>query len=266
MVKLAIAGSAGRMGRQLLKVAIEDTKATLAAGFVAEGSSAIGQDLGILAGLDPTGIKASTDMEAALDAADVVIDFTTPELTVTLASLCASKGKALITGTTGLSPEQQKQLEQAAKHIPIVQSFNMSLGVNVLTALVEQAARFLDDRFDIEILEMHHKHKVDAPSGTALMLGEAAASGRNVRLPDVQQTVRDGHTGPRIQGDIGFAVLRGGGVIGEHRVMLADESERIELAHISQSRAIYANGAVAAAQWVVKQPASLYSMRDVLGL
>ena len=264
MTKIAIAGCAGRMGRELLAATLDDGKAILAGGLVSAGHAALGKDVATLVGREPVNVTATSDIQAFVETADVVIDFTTPELTLALAQACNAAGVALVTGTTGLTAQQQASLEQAATNIALLQSFNMSVGVNLLAQLVEQAAAKLDDRFDIEILEMHHKHKVDAPSGTALMLGQAAASGRGVALADVKETVRDGHTGARKQGDIGFAVLRGGGVIGEHRVMLVNEHERIELAHISQSRAIYAGGAVMAAHWLASQPAGLYSMREML--
>jgi 4-hydroxy-tetrahydrodipicolinate reductase len=199
---------------------------------------------------------------------DVIIDFSTPEASVALARACAEAGgPALVIGSTGLTPEQEAEIEAAADRIAIVMSGNFSLGVNILIGLVEHAALRLDARdWDIEVLETHHRRKVDAPSGTALMLGDAAAKGRNISLKDHSVRVRDGHTGPREFGTIGFATLRGGNVIGDHMVILAGPSERIELNHRAQDRTIYANGAVRAALWATHQPAGLYSMADVLGL
>jgi len=267
MTRIAIAGCAGRMGKTLLNAAHTTPEVALTGGSVLADSPLVGVDLALIAGMTGNlGIASVTDVAALYADADAVIDFTTPELTLELAEYAALHHKVLVTGTTGLTPAQQQQLELAATRTPIVQSFNMSLGVNILAALVERTAAMLDEDFDIEILEMHHRHKVDAPSGTALMLGQAAAAGRKVTLDDKARYSREGHTGARPTGEIGFATLRGGGVIGDHTVMFADENERIELTHKSSSRAIYAKGALKAAGWAVGKPAGLYSMRDVLGL
>ena len=198
--------------------------------------------------------------------ADGVLDFTTPAASVAFAALAAKAGIVHVIGTTGLAKSDEAQIKAAAKRAVIVQSGNMSLGVNLLAVLVRQAARALDPDFDIEILEMHHKHKVDAPSGTALLLGRAAAEGRGVDLGKTSVRVRDGHVGPRREGSIGFATLRGGSVVGDHSVILAGTGERITLSHEASDRAIFARGAVRAALWARGRKAGLYSMRDVLGL
>ncbi len=198
---------------------------------------------------------------------DVIIDFSTPEASVALAKACAEAGgPALVVGSTGLTPEQEAEIEAAAEKIAIVMSGNFSLGVNILIGLVEHAALRLDARdWDIEVLETHHRRKVDAPSGTALMLGEAAAEGRGVKLTEVSDRGRDGVTGPRKEGDIGFSVVRGGGIIGEHSVIFAGESESLTLSHSAIDRGLFARGAIAAAVWVKGQPPGLYDMQDVLG-
>jgi 4-hydroxy-tetrahydrodipicolinate reductase len=196
----------------------------------------------------------------------VVIDFTSPQATVRHARLAASHGVALVVGTTGLGPADFEVLKSAAQSVAVVQAANMSVGVNLLLGLTRQVASILADAYDIEIVEMHHRHKVDAPSGTALALGRAAADGRGVDLDAVSQRVRDGIIGARRQGDIGFAALRGGDVVGEHTVIFAGDGERIELSHKATSRAVFALGAIRAALWTVGQPPGLYSMRQVLGL
>lgn len=206
-------------------------------------------------------------VDAALAAADVVVDFTTPAASVDLARTCAARGgPALVIGATGATDEQRAAIAEAAKSIPIVYARNYSLGVNLLMSLVRQAARALPaEAYDIEVFEAHHRHKVDAPSGTAFMLGEAAAQGRGVDLAKVQRRARDGITGERPVGEIGFSVLRGGGIVGEHSVTFAAEEEIITLSHSGRDRGLFARGAVAAARWVAGRPAGLYDMADVLG-
>lgn len=265
-MRIAVSGCTGRMGITVLQATLEAEDMTLAGGLVRAGSAQSIVDLGTLAGKNPLTLTPTDDAAALMQKADAMIDFSTPELTLQLAALAAAEHKVLITGTTGFTPEQQQELNNLAQQAIIVQSFNMSLGVNLLAALVEQAAARLNDSYDIEILEMHHRHKVDAPSGTALMLGEAAAKGRKVNLESVADKARDGMTGARKSGDIGFAVLRGGAVIGDHTALFAGEEERIELTHRSQSRNIYAHGALHAARWALRQKPGLYNMRDVLGL
>lgn len=266
-MKIAVAGCAGRMGREVIRATLANPSHHLVGGCVAKGDRHTGVDLGLLAGQEVMGITALEDLAAAMANAEVVIDFSRPSLTLTLAALAAASGKILVTGTTGFTPAQQEELTEHAKTAIILQSFNMSLGVNLLAALVERTAHLLDDTFDIEILEMHHRHKVDAPSGTALLLGNAAAKGRGTTLPQVEKRSRDGITGARPAGEIGFAVLRGGDVVGDHHVMFAGPGERITLSHQSSSRGIYAQGALKAAEWLNGHRAGrLYSMQDVLGL
>ncbi|MBP0615586.1 4-hydroxy-tetrahydrodipicolinate reductase [Jiella mangrovi] len=267
-MKLVVLGAAGRMGRTLVKVIAETQGATLHAAIERDGSPALGSDAGLMAGIGENGVTIGSDIDAAIDGADGIIDFTAPAVSVEMARHAADKGLVHVVGTTGFEAQDDDAIGNAANSgATIVKSGNMSLGVNLLAVLVEQAARALGpDAFDIEVLEMHHKHKVDAPSGTALLLGEAAAKGRGIALSDHAVRVRDGITGPREEGTIGFATLRGGSVVGEHSVILAGEGERIELSHLAGDRAIFARGAVRAALWAKDKPAGLYSMRDVLGL
>ncbi len=265
-MKLIVAGAAGRMGRTLVRIVHESDGCILAGGIEPDGSAALGQDLGALAGIGPLGVTVSSDPLELVTNADGILDFTAPEASVSLAALAAQARIVHVIGTTGFSPDDDARIEAAARHAVIVRSGNMSLGVNLLAALVKQVAATLDERFDIEITEMHHRHKVDAPSGTALLLGEAAAQGRGVTLAEKSDRGRDGHTGARKTGDIGFVSLRGGTVIGEHSVIFAGQSERIELTHRAESRDIFALGGVRAALWGRGAKPGLYSMKDVLGL
>ncbi len=265
-LKLAVAGAAGRMGRAITRVVLETEGVELAGGLEAKGSPAVGRDMGELAGVGPVGVSVSDDPLALLSRVDGVIDFTTPETTVYLAELAAQARIIDVIGTTGLSADQEKAIEAAARHARIVKAGNMSLGVNLLVALTRKVAATLGVEFDIEIVEMHHRHKVDAPSGTALMLGRAAAEGRGIPLDDNAIYCREGHTGPRPEGAIGFATLRGGSVVGEHTVIFAGPDETIRLEHRAQSREIFARGAVRAALWAAEKAPGLYSMADVLGL
>ncbi|NUB21576.1 4-hydroxy-tetrahydrodipicolinate reductase [Azospirillum formosense] len=265
-MKIGVVGCAGRMGQMLVREIAATPGCTLAGGTERVGGPALGKDIGTLAGLEPLGVVAIEDAAALFAEADAVIDFTSPEASVRHAALAAQSQTVLVIGTTGIGPVQQEPIAQAATHTPIVQSPNMSLGVNLLLALVEQVGRALGDDYDIDILEMHHRNKVDAPSGTALGLGRWAAAGRGVALEDVWQKVRDGHTGVRPRGEIGFATLRGGDVIGDHTVVFAAEGERVELTHKASGRQIYAKGAVRAALWANDKQPGLYSMKDVLGL
>jgi 4-hydroxy-tetrahydrodipicolinate reductase len=265
-MRLIVAGAGGRMGRTLVK-AISETKGLVLAGATeGPGSPLLGKDAGELAGTGANGVKITSDAAALIGQADGVIDFTVPAATVALAALVAQAGKAHIIGTTGLSAADDTKIADAAKQAVIVKSGNMSLGVNLLAALTKRVAKTLDAAFDIEILEMHHNQKVDAPSGTALLLGQAAAEGRGVDLKSHEVLSREGHTGVRKAGDIGFATLRGGTVVGEHTVMFAGPAERIELTHVAADRMIFARGALHAALWAAKQKPGLYSMLDVLGL
>lgn len=265
-LRVIVAGAGGRMGGANIRAVAAAQGLALVGAIDRPGAASIGKDAGTLAGLEPLGVTVTDDIVPLLDSADAIIDFTAPAASVALARQAAEKGLVHLIGTTGCSEEDDAEIAAAARAgARIVKSGNFSPGMVALTALVEKAAAALAD-YDVEILEMHHNQKVDAPSGTALMLGEAAARGRNVSLKDHAVKVRDGHTGPREPGTIGFATLRGGNVIGDHMVILAGPSERIELNHRAQDRTIYANGAVRAALWARNQPPGLYSMADVLGL
>jgi 4-hydroxy-tetrahydrodipicolinate reductase len=264
-VRMAVAGAAGRMGRALVQAIARTEGAVLSGALEAEGHPDIGKDIGGLCGLSPAGVALSGHPESVLAASDVLIDFSSPKAAAALAGLAAKAGAALVIGTTGLSADAETAILAAAKNIAVVKSGNMSLGVCLLTALVKKAAAVLPD-FDIEIVEMHHNKKADAPSGTALMLGKAAAAGRDIMLEQHSVRGRDGIVGPRKAGDIGFAALRGGTVIGEHQVIFAGEKERVVLSHIAEDRTIFAGGAVKCALWAKGRPAGLYGIADVLGL
>jgi 4-hydroxy-tetrahydrodipicolinate reductase len=265
-MRLIVAGAGGRMGRTLVK-AIAETKGLALAGALEDARSPlIGWDAGILAGVSELGVKLVGDPAAVMDKADGVVDFTIPTATMSLNMAAAKAGKVHIIGTTGLSAADEAAIAEAAKTAVIVKSGNMSLGVNLLAALTKRVAKTLDQDFDIEILEMHHNQKIDAPSGTALLLGRAAAEGRGIELDRRSVRSRDGHTGARKPGDIGFATLRGGTVVGEHSVIFAGTAERIELTHKAEDRMIFARGALHAALWARNQKPGLYSMMDVLGL
>ena len=263
-IRLVVAGAGGRMGRTLVK-AIADSKEFALAGALEDARSPlIGWDAGTLAGIGENGVKLTGDARPLLADADGVVDFTAPVATVEFAAQAAALGKVHIVGTTGLSAADEAKIKDAAKKAVIVKSGNMSLGVNLLAALTRRVAATLGKSFDIEILEMHHNQKVDAPSGTALLLGRAAADGRGIDLDG--NSAIDGHEGKRKAGDIGFASLRGGTVVGEHSVIFAGPAERIELTHKAEDRMIFASGALHAAAWAAKQKPGLYSMADVLGL
>ncbi len=266
-MKLVVTGAAGRMGQSLIRAIDAIDGAELFGAIEQSQSAAIGQDAGVLAGIGETGAIITDDPLPVFAGADGVLDFTTPGASVEFSGLAAQARIVHVIGTTGCSTEDDEKIRAAARHAVIVKSGNMSLGVNLLAVLVEQAARALDGTgFDIEILEMHHHHKVDAPSGTALLLGEAAAEGREISLAENSVRVRDGHTGARELGSIGFATLRGGSVVGDHTVFFAGEGESLELKHTAQDRSIFATGAVRAALWAAGKKPGLYSMRDVLGL
>jgi 4-hydroxy-tetrahydrodipicolinate reductase len=265
-MRIIVAGAGGRMGRTLVK-ALADSKSFMLAGALEDARSPlIGQDAGLLAGLGDNGVKLAADAGPLLDKADAIVDFTVPAATVAFAAQAAKAGKVHIIGTTGLIAADEAKIKEAASKAVIVKSGNMSLGVNLLAALTKRVAKTLDNSFDIEILEMHHNQKVDAPSGTALLLGRAAAEGRGIDLDSHAVKARDGHTGARKAGDIGFATLRGGSVVGEHSVIFAGPAERLELTHKAEDRMIFARGALHAAAWARNQKPGLYSMMDVLGL
>ncbi len=263
---IAVTGAAGRMGRALLAAVHDMDGARIAGAIERPGHEAIGQDSGVLAGVGEVGVTVSDDPLEVFAKVGAVLDFTAPDATVEFADLAAQARIVHVIGTTGMDESHETRLAAAARHATLIKAGNMSLGVNLLTALTKRVAQALDADWDIEIVEMHHRHKVDAPSGTALMLGEAAAEGRGVALPDVADRGRDGQTGARKRGDIGFAALRGGSVVGEHSAIFAGEKERIVLTHIAEDRAIFARGAVKAALWGHGRKPGIYSMLDVLGL
>jgi 4-hydroxy-tetrahydrodipicolinate reductase len=265
-MRLVVAGAGGRMGRTLVK-AIADNKGCKLVGALEDARSPlIGWDAGTLAGLGENHVKLIGDPSRILGEIDGIIDFTAPAATVGYAALAAKAGKVHVIGTTGFSADEEAKIKAAAKSAVIVKSGNMSLGVNLLAALAKRVAQTLDASFDIEILEMHHNQKVDAPSGTALLLGRAAAEGRGIDLDKRAVKSRDGQTSARKPGDIGFASLRGGTVVGEHSVIFAGPAERIELVHKAEDRMLFASGALHAALWARNQKPGLYSMADMLGL
>ncbi len=264
-MKIGVMGCAGRMGRMLTRQVHETPGCALAGGAESPGHEAIGEDVGGLAGLRPTGLGVGSDARVLFEAADAVLDFTTPEATTAHSVLAAETGTIHVVGTTGLSDDHAAVLREAARRTAIVWAPNMSLAVNLLLRLTAEVAAALDDDYDIEIVETHHRYKADAPSGTALALGRAAAEGRGVEFDAVSVRGRDGLIGPRRRGDIGLAALRGGDNVGEHTVVLAADGERLELAHRATSRRIYARGAVRAALWARGKDPGLYGMADVLG-
>lgn len=267
---IGVFGATGRMGKMIIRDVLDDKVCALGAVAVREGSVAMDKPFAEIVGL-PAGVALPSDTlvtispEKLFSVCDVAIDFTRPEVSVHHAYVAAAMGKPIVIGTTGFNAEQLQMITDAASHVPIVLAPNMSVGVNLLSALVEIVAQTLDPRFDIEIVEMHHRHKIDAPSGTALALGEAAAHGRAVSLKNRAVYDRKGNSGPRKRGDIGFAVLRGGDVVGEHTVLFANDGERLELTHKASDRRIFAAGALHAAKWLVSQQPGRYSMKDVLG-
>ncbi|HKQ54963.1 MAG TPA: 4-hydroxy-tetrahydrodipicolinate reductase [Methyloceanibacter sp.] len=265
-MRLAVLGAAGRMGQALTRVIAETPGCAVAGAIEAKGSPHVGRDVGEIAGLAPLGVAITDDPLPVFARIDGVLDFTTPASTVAFAGLSAQARIVHIIGTTGLAASDEAKIEAAARHATIVKAGNMSQGVNLLAALAARVAEALGPEFDIEILELHHRHKRDAPSGTSLLLGRAMAEARGVSLDERGVRTRDGDVGPRREGDIGFAALRGGDVVGEHRVIFAGPGERIELAHIATDRGIFARGAVKAALWARGRGPGLYAMTDVLGL
>lgn len=265
-LRVVVVGAGGRMGRVLTRAVLADPGLRLVGALDRKDAAEQGRDAAGVAGLEPCGVVISTDPLPAFAQTDVVLDFTSPEATLAYAELSAQARIVHVIGTTGIGPEHDAKLKAAARHCRIVRSGNMSLGVNLLAGLVRRAAAVLGPDFDIEIVEMHHRHKVDAPSGTALLLGGAAAEGRGQDLAEKSVRSRDGDTGPRPEGAIGFASLRGGSVVGDHSVILAAEGERIEFTHRAESRDIFARGAIRAAHWAFDKKPGLYDMADVLGL
>ncbi len=265
-LRIAVMGAAGRMGRELVAAVHATAGAVVAGGTERPGSPYLGADIGTLAGVGALGVAVTDDPLDLFTRADAVLDFTSPAATIEFAGLAANARIVHVIGTTGFNDAEEAALAAAGRHATIIKAGNMSLGVNLLTAITRKVAEALDADFDIEIIEMHHNRKVDAPSGTALMLGEAAAAGRGVSLSSASVRSRDGHTGARRRGDIGFATLRGGDVVGDHTVIFAGAGERIELTHRATDRGIFARGAVKAALWGRGKAPGVYAMRDVLGL
>lgn len=263
---IVVTGVSGRMGRMLVELVGASDKMRLVGALERAGSDWVGRDLGEAMGRGPMGIIVSDDPVATIAPAQAVIDFTTPSATVGFAELTAQARAVHVIGTTGFEPDDLVALKAAARHAPIIRAGNMSLGVNLLTALARRIAAVLDEDWDIEVVEAHHRHKVDAPSGTALMLGEAAAIGRGKTLDELRSPAREGITGERKRGSIGFSAIRGGDVVGEHDLIFATEGERIVLRHLASDRAIFARGALRAALWGQDKGPGEYDMMDVLGL
>ena len=266
MTTIAVAGGGGRMGREIIKAVVENPEAALAGGFDQPDHADLGRDLGALAGCGSLKVLLSDDFDQACSGAQVLIDFTAPEGTVQHAKVAEERNLALVVGTTGMDPDQVAVLERAAGKIPVVFAPNMSVGVNVLLRIVEEAARILGPAYDLEIVEAHHKMKVDAPSGTALALARAVAAGQGLDLDQVGVFERWGKVGPRKENEIGVQTVRAGDIVGEHTLMMAGPGERLEFIHRAHSRSNFAQGAVRAALWTIGREPGLYSMRDVLGL
>jgi len=264
--KIIVAGASGRMGRMLVQAVQENDQCLLVGATEHADSDWIGRDLGECLDGKPMGVTVMDDLLDIVSNCHALLDFTTPKATIANAELTAQARVAHVIGTTGLGDADLKYLSAAARHAAIIRAGNFSLGVNLLTVLTQKVAAALDEDFDIEIVEMHHRHKVDAPSGTALMLGEAAADGRSAALADIRDPAREGITGARTRGHIGFSAMRGGDVVGEHEVVFAGLGERISLKHIANDRMLFARGAVKAALWGHHRKPGEYSMLDVLGL
>lgn len=263
-MKIGITGITGRMGKTVAKAVLENNLTDISSALLEPASKLIGADIGKIIGGDEIGVKATDNLEELVKNSEVIIDFSSPNLTIDLAKMVAKHSKILVSGTTGLSDDQKKELQNLSKHCVIIWSSNMSIGVNLLMKLSEEVARILHSNYDVEIFEMHHRNKVDAPSGTALSLGEAVARGRNLNFGEVCRKTRDGIVGKRSENEIGFCALRGGDVIGDHSVIFAGPGERVELTHKASSREIYALGAIRAAIWADGKTAGFYTMRDVL--
>jgi 4-hydroxy-tetrahydrodipicolinate reductase len=266
MLNVALFGASGRMGRTIIPLVASSADLRLSGALAAADDAHIGHDAGVVAGTAPLAVCITSDPARALDGADVAIDFTLPAASLDHAGQCLARRVPLVIGTTGHDEHARGGIAKIAEILPVVMAPNMSLGVNLLLRLAELAARALDADYDIEVFEAHHRHKVDAPSGTALGLGQAVARGRGTTLEQVAEYVRHGATGPRRKGAVGFSVMRGGEIVGDHRVFFAGPGEQIELAHVAQDRSGFARGALVAARWIAGRPAGLYSMQDVLGL
>ncbi|WP_426445895.1 4-hydroxy-tetrahydrodipicolinate reductase [Siccibacter colletis] len=265
-IRVAIAGAGGRMGRQLIQAALAMDGVALGAALEREGSSLLSADAGELAGAGHSGVKVQSSLEKIKDDFDVFIDFTRPEGTLHHLAFCRQHGKGMVIGTTGFDDAGKQAIQDASADIPVVFAANFSVGVNVMLKLLEKAAKVMGDYTDIEIIEAHHRHKVDAPSGTALAMGEAIAQALDKDLKSCAVYTREGYTGEREPGTIGFATVRGGDIVGEHTAMFADIGERIEITHKASSRMTFANGAVRSALWLKAKKSGLFDMRDVLDL
>ena len=266
MVKIAISGASGRMGVNLIKACQQNKLATLGVAIEREGSPVIGKEVGDVAGLAFQPVQIISDYKNSANEFDVLIDFTRPEACLEKLAFCQANNKAMVIGTTGFTDEEKNKIQAASSSIPIVFAPNMGIGVNVTLKLLELASKAIGHSVDIEVIEAHHKHKVDAPSGTALKMGEVVANAMDKNLSDCAVYAREGITGEREEGTIGFSTIRAGDIVGEHTVMFADEGERIEISHKATSRMTFATGAVRATCWVKGQPTGLYDMQDVLGL
>ncbi|MFZ4833552.1 4-hydroxy-tetrahydrodipicolinate reductase [Rouxiella sp. Mn2063] len=265
-LRIAIVGSSGRMGRQLIQAVVEGEGIVLGAAVQRSGSSLVGTDAGELAGVGKLNVRVADSLEAVVDDFDILIDFTRPEGTLDYLAFCRQHGKGIVIGTTGFDDAGKAAIKQAAESIPVVFAANFSVGVNLVLKLLEKAAQIMGDYTDIEIVEAHHRHKVDAPSGTALAMGEAIAGALGRDLKDCAVYAREGYTGERDPKSIGFATVRAGDIVGEHTAMFADIGERVEITHKASSRMTFAKGAVKAAKWLELHKSGLYDMRDVLGL
>lgn len=265
-VRVAIVGAGGRMGRQLIQAAQDQDGIQLGAAIEREGSSLVGTDAGELAGVGSLGVIVVDSLEAVVNDFDVVIDFTRPEATLQYLAFCEANKKAMVIGTTGFDEQGKQAITDAAKLIPIVFAANFSVGVNLVLKLLEKAAKVMGDYTDIEIIEAHHRHKVDAPSGTALAMGESIADALGKDLKSCAVYAREGYTGEREPGSIGFATVRAGDIVGEHTAMFVDIGERVEISHKASSRMTFAKGAIKASGWVFSQKSGLYNMKDVLNL
>ncbi|NVJ58598.1 MAG: 4-hydroxy-tetrahydrodipicolinate reductase [Vibrionaceae bacterium] len=266
MVRIAIAGAAGRMGRNLVKATFLNKQAQVGAGSERPESSLVGVDVGELCGEGKFDIALTDDLAKEIEQFDVIIDFTAPASTLANLELCKQQGKSIVIGTTGFTDQERELIDDIAQQVPVVMAPNYSVGVNLVFKLLEKAAKVMGDYCDIEIVEAHHRHKVDAPSGTAIGMGEAIAGAMGNQLNDVAVYAREGITGERTKDEIGFATIRAGDIVGEHTAMFADIGERVEITHKATDRMTFANGAVKAAVWLSDKPAGFYTMTDVLGL
>jgi 4-hydroxy-tetrahydrodipicolinate reductase len=265
-MRIAVVGAPGRMGRALVRAVHEREGLSLAAAVARPGSPAVGTDAGTLAGGSPLGVSVTDSLAAVLDAVDLVVDFSTAEATLAHLDLCVRAGRPAVLGATGFTASERARIREAARHVPLVHAPNYGVGVNLALGLVAAAARVLGDDADVEILEAHHRHKVDAPSGTALRLGEVVAEALGRNLSEVAVYGRQGPEGPRDRATIGFSTIRGGDIVGEHTVLFAAEGERLEITHRASSRDTFARGAVRAAAWLAGRPPGLHGMEEVLGL